>query len=69
MPEVKTLAEELEEKRGLVLRYASAIGSSVSVHIQTPHKVFDDPADGTKPYVDIFEGPMQEALKLLDNEE
>ena len=66
---MSTLEELLEDKRGLWLRYKSKHGSDVSIHIQTPNKVFDDPSEGTRPYVDIFEKPMQEALELLDKEE
>ena len=55
--------------KGLWLRHKSKIGSTVSIHIQTPNKVFKSPVEGTRPYVDVFEGPMQEALDLLDKEE
>lgn len=53
-------------KNGLVLRYKSHDGSDVAVCIASSKGVFNSPADGTRPYVDIFEKPMQEALKLLD---
>jgi len=67
MSKIKEFEEEQAEKRGLVLRYASETGCTVTVFLYNPEVVFKDPADGTRPFVDVFKRPIEKGLKLLED--